>query len=124
MSAFSGPKGTRDFYPEDACLNEFIFESWHRTCRLYGFEFFEGPMFEHLDVFTQKEGAEIEKQLYTFRDKAGRDLALRPELTPTLARMVAAKGMSLKRPIRWYSIPRLFRKNRKGLHLRGDRYFQ
>jgi histidyl-tRNA synthetase len=107
-----GPKGTRDFYPEDMSFLQYIFDSWHRSCRLYGFEQYEGPMFEHLDLYTQKSGAEIEKQLYSFEDKGGRQIALRPELTPTLARMVAAQGTNLKRPVRWYSISRLFRYER------------
>jgi histidyl-tRNA synthetase len=107
-----GPKGTRDFYPEDMSFLQHIFDSWHRSCRLYGFEQYEGPMFEHLDLYTQKSGDEIEKQLYSFEDKGGRHIALRPELTPTLARMVAAQGTNLKRPVRWYSISRLFRYER------------
>ena len=109
MQVPSAPKGTRDFYPPEMAFQDYIFDSWRRTCERYGFEHYDGPMFEHLDLFTQKSGAEIEKQLYAFEDKGGRQIALRPELTPTLARMVAAKGSGLKRPIRWYSIPRLFR---------------
>jgi histidyl-tRNA synthetase len=112
MSVIPGPKGTRDFYPEDMAFREHIFSSWHATCKRYGFELYDGPMFEHLELFTQKSGDEIEKQLYTFEDKGGRRMALRPELTPTLARMVASKGTNLKRPVRWYSIPRLFRYER------------
>ena len=112
MPIISGPKGTRDFYPEDMALRERMFASWRATCRRYGFELYDGPMFEHLELYTQKSGDEIEKQLYTFQDKGGRLMALRPELTPTLARMVAAKGANLKRPVRWYSIPRLFRYER------------
>jgi histidyl-tRNA synthetase len=106
------PKGTRDFYPEDMAFEQHIFDSWHKSCRIYGFEQYEGPMFEHLELYTQKSGDEIEKQLYTFEDKGGRNIALRPELTPTLARMVAAQGTNLKRPVRWYSISRLFRYER------------
>ena len=109
MQVPAGPKGTRDFYPDDMALREAIFSSWRSTCGRYGFEQFDAPMFEHLDLYTQKSGDEIEKQLYVFQDKAGRSLALRPELTPSLARMVAAKGNNLKRPVRWFSIPRLFR---------------
>ena len=112
MPVISGPKGTRDFYPGDMSFRERIFSSWHATCKRYSFELYDGPMFEHLELYTQKSGDEIEKQLYTFQDKAGRLMALRPELTPTLARMVAAKGANLKRPVRWYSIPRLFRYER------------
>ncbi len=106
------PKGTRDFYPENMAVREYIFKSWEKSCRRYGFEPYDGPMFEHLEVYTQKSGEEIEKQLYTFEDKSGRRLALRPELTPSLARMVASKGPELKMPLRWFSIPPLFRYER------------
>ncbi|MBD3358071.1 MAG: histidine--tRNA ligase [Chitinivibrionales bacterium] len=109
MAVLSAPKGTRDFYPEDMALRRHIFCSWRRTCRRYGFEEFDAPLFEHLELYTRKSGDEIERQLYTFTDKGGRDMALRPEMTPSLARMAAAKGQALKRPVRWFSIPRLFR---------------
>ncbi len=72
------PKGTRDFYPEDMAVQNRIFGAWRETARLFGFEEFEGPIFEHLDLFTRKSGAEIVKQLYHFKDKSERDLALRP----------------------------------------------
>lgn len=109
MTIPAPPKGTRDFYPELMAVQEYLFNSWEKTCRRYGFERYDGPMFEHLELYKQKSGAEIEEQLYSFCDKKGRALALRPEMTPTLARMVAAAGANLKWPIRWYSIPRLFR---------------
>jgi histidyl-tRNA synthetase len=109
MATPTAPKGTRDFYPEAMAFREHIFGSWHATCRRYGFELYDGPLFEHLDLYTRKSGEGIEKQLYNFTDKGGRHVALRPEMTPTLARQVAAKGNSLKMPLRWYSIPRLFR---------------
>jgi histidyl-tRNA synthetase len=109
MSVLSGPKGTRDFYPEDMAFQQYIFDSWKKTCTRYGFELYDAPMFEHLELYTQKSGDEIEKQLYTFEDKSQRKLALRPELTPSLARMVAQQGTNVKHPTRWYSIPRLFR---------------
>jgi histidyl-tRNA synthetase len=109
MPVLTGPKGTRDFFPEDMAFQSFIFSSWEKTCRRYGFEKYDGPMLEHLELYTKKSGAEIEDQLYAFKDKKGRDLALRPEMTPTLARMVASRGTNLKLPLRWYSIPRLFR---------------
>jgi histidyl-tRNA synthetase len=109
MQIPAAPKGTRDFYPDDMALREAIFSSWHATCRRYAFEPYDAPTFEHLELYTQKSGDEIEKQLYVFEDKAQRRLALRPELTPSLARMVAARGNALKRPVRWYSIPRLYR---------------
>jgi histidyl-tRNA synthetase len=112
MPVISGPKGTRDFYPEDMAFQQHIFSCWRATCKRYGFELYDGPMFENLELYTRKSGDEIEKQLYTFTDKGERLMALRPELTPTLARMVAARGNNLKRPVRWYSIPRLFRYER------------
>jgi histidyl-tRNA synthetase len=109
MQTPAAPKGTRDFYPDDMALREAIFSSWRSTCQRYAFEPYDAPTFEHLELYTQKSGDEIEKQLYVFEDKAQRKLALRPELTPSLARMVAARGNTLKRPVRWYSIPRLYR---------------
>ncbi|MCL1947423.1 MAG: histidine--tRNA ligase [Chitinivibrionia bacterium] len=106
---WQAPKGTRDFYPEDAIIRDYIFDSWRKSCEKYGFEPYDAPVFEHLEVYTQKSGDEIEGQLYTFEDKGGRKLALRPEMTPSLARMVAARCRELKKPIKWYSIPKLFR---------------
>jgi histidyl-tRNA synthetase len=106
------PKGTRDFYPEDMALQNRIFTVWRDTARLFGFEEYEGPVFENLELFTRKSGDEIVKQLYNFKDKSDRDIALRPEITPTLARMVAQKGSALKKPVKWFSMPRLFRYER------------
>ena len=106
---WQAPKGTRDFYPEDAIVRDYIFDKWRKSCEKYGFEPYDAPVFEHLEVYTQKSGDEIEGQLYTFEDKGRRKLALRPEMTPSLARMVAARCRELKKPIKWYSIPKLFR---------------
>ncbi len=92
MAVMPGPKGTRDFYPEEMSFQQHIFSTWEKTCKRYGFEYYEAPMFEHLEIYTQKSGDEIERQLYTFKDKGDRMMALRPELTPSLARMVAAKA--------------------------------
>jgi histidyl-tRNA synthetase len=86
-----------------------LFDVWRRACLDFGFEEYEGPTFEHLELFTEKSGQEIVTQLYNFKDKGDRDIALRPEMTPSLARMVNQKGNSLKLPLRWFSIPRLFR---------------
>ena len=108
----SSPKGTRDFYPEDMGLQNLLFSVWRETALLFGFEEYEGPTFEHIELFTLKSGEEIVKQLYNFKDKSERELALRPEITPTLARMIAAKGNSLKKPVKWFSIPRVFRYER------------
>jgi len=105
--------GFRDFYPEDLSLRNHIFATWRNVARRYGFEEYDGPPLEALDLYTRKSGEEIEQQLYSFRDKGDRDVALRPEMTPTLARMVAARGQALKKPIRWFSIPQLFRYERQ-----------
>src|SRR5436189_606768 len=105
--------GFRDFHPEDLRLRNHIFATWRNEARRYGFEEYDGPPLEALDLYTRKSGEEIEQQLYSFRDKGDRDVALRPEMTPTLARMVAARGQALKKPIRWFSIPQLFRYERQ-----------
>ncbi len=103
------PKGTRDFYPEEMRVQNQLFNGWRAACLDFGFEEYEGPTFEHLELFTEKSGQEIVTQLYNFKDKGDRDMALRPEMTPSLARMVNQKGNSLKLPLRWFSMPRLFR---------------
>lgn len=103
------PKGTRDFYPDDMRAQNHLFDVWRKACLNFGFEEYEGPTFEHLELFTEKSGQEIVTQLYNFKDKADREIALRPEMTPTLARMVNQKGNSLKLPLKWFSMPRLFR---------------
>jgi histidyl-tRNA synthetase len=105
--------GFRDFYPEDLSLRNHIFATWRSVACRYGFEEYDGPPLESLDLYTQKSGDEIVQQLYTFRDKGDRDVALRPEMTPTLARMVAARVQALKKPIRWFSMPQLFRYERQ-----------
>lgn len=108
-SHLQAPKGTRDFYPEEMRIQNHLFDMWRKACLDFAFEEYEGPTFEHLELFTEKSGPEIVTQLYNFKDKGDRDIALRPEMTPTLARMVNQKGNSLKLPLRWFSIPRLFR---------------
>jgi histidyl-tRNA synthetase len=105
--------GFRDFYPEDLSLRNHIFATWRSVAAHYGFEEYDGPPLESLEMYTQKSGEEIVQQLYAFRDKGDRDVALRPEMTPTLARMVAARVQALKKPIRWFSIPQLFRYERQ-----------
>jgi histidyl-tRNA synthetase len=106
------PKGTRDFFPADMRLQNHLFDGWRGVCRAFGYEEYEGPTFEHLELYVGKSGPEIVEQLYHFKDKGDRDLALRPELTPTLARMVNAKGPALRKPLKWFSIPRLYRYER------------
>ena len=105
--------GFRDFYPAELALRTHIFDTWRAVATRYGFEEYDGPPLEPLELYTAKSGDEIVGQLYNFQDKGGREVALRPEMTPTLARMVAARANGLKKPIRWFSIPQLFRYERQ-----------
>ena len=105
--------GFRDFYPDDTALRNHIFAVWRTVATRYGCEEYDGPPLEPLELYTQKSGSEIVGQLYHFRDRGDREVALRPEMTPTLARMVAARASALKKPIRWFSIPQLFRYERQ-----------
>src|SRR4029077_20947060 len=109
------------FYPEplphpdmwSADARQHIFDRWRGMARRYGFREYDGPPLEGLELFTTKSGDEIVGQLYNFVDKGEREVALRPEMTPTLARMVSARANGLRKPIRWYSIPQLFRYERQ-----------
>jgi len=105
-------KGTRDFYPPDMAVRNFIVDGWKKVSLRNGFEEYDGPIFEYLKMFQIKSGDEIVEQLFSLRDRGGRDLALRPEITPTLARMVNQRINALPRPIKWFSVPRLFRAER------------
>jgi len=105
-------KGTRDFYPTDMARRNWIIDGWKRVSVRNGFEEYDGPIFEYLKMFQIKSGDEIVEQLFSLRDRGGRELALRPEITPTLARMVSQKINSLPKPIKWFSVPRLFRAER------------
>jgi histidyl-tRNA synthetase len=105
--------GFREFYPPELALRSHIFRTWRAVATRYGFEEYDGPPLEPLELYTAKSGDEIVGQLYNFIDKGGREVALRPEMTPTLARMVAARANGLKKPIRWFSIPQLFRYERQ-----------
>jgi histidyl-tRNA synthetase len=105
--------GFRDFFPEDFALRSHLSDAMRMVSRRYGFEEYDGPPLEALELYTGKSGDEIVGQLYHFVDKGGREVALRPEMTPTLARMVAERANGLKKPIRWFSIPQLFRYERQ-----------
>jgi len=105
--------GFRDFYPEQLANRNYLMSVWRDVARRYGFVEYDGPPLEPLELYTKKSGAEIVGQLYTFTDKGGRQVALRPDMTPTLARMVAAKASALRKPIRWFSMPQLFRYERQ-----------
>jgi len=105
-------KGTRDFYPPDMVRRNWIIDGWKKVSVRNGFEEYDGPIFEYLKMFQIKSGDEIVEQLFSFEDRGGRDLALRPEITPTLARMINQQINSLPKPIKWFSVPRLFRAER------------
>jgi len=105
-------KGTRDFYPPDMARRNWIIDGWKRVSLRNGFEEYDGPIFEHLSMYQIKSGQEIVEQLFSLQDRGGRDLAIRPEMTPTLARMVNQQINALPRPIKWFSVPRLCRAER------------
>jgi len=105
-------KGTRDFYPPDMAVRNFIVDGWKEVSLRNGFEEYDGPIFEYLKMFQIKSGDEIAEQLFSLTDRGGRELAIRPEITPTLARMVNQQINSLPRPIKWFSVPRLCRAER------------
>ena len=101
--------GFRDFFPEDLAVRRWIESAWRAASRAAGFEEIDGPVLEGLELFTAKSGPEIAGQLFAFTDKGGREVALRPEMTPTLARMIGARGAGLPKPIKWYSVPEFYR---------------
>ncbi len=109
MATFQTVKGFRDFYPEDCARRNFIFETWRRVARRYGFVEYEGSVIESTDLFRKKSGDEITGQLFCFEDKAGRELSLRPEVTPSLARLAAARQRDYKKPLKWFQIGSCFR---------------
>jgi histidyl-tRNA synthetase len=104
--------GFRDFFPEEMRRRTHILGVWREVASRYGFEEYDGPPLEPLELYTRKSGEEIVSQLYRFEDQGGRDVALRPEMTPTFARMVGARAGGLPKPIRWFSVPQLFRYER------------
>ncbi|HET7321379.1 MAG TPA: histidine--tRNA ligase [Longimicrobiaceae bacterium] len=112
MANFNSLPGFRDFYPEDFAVRAHILRSWREVARRYGFREYDGPPLEPTELYIEKSGPEIVQQLYNFTDKGGREVALRPEMTPTLARMAGARAGALRKPIKWFSIPQLFRYER------------
>jgi histidyl-tRNA synthetase len=101
--------GFRDFLPNDCARRNYIFAKWREVARRYGFVEWDGPILEPTDLYTKKSGPEIVGQLFNFTDKGEREVAMRPELTPTLARVVAAHDREFKKPLKWFSIPQCFR---------------
>src|ERR671918_2289809 len=108
-----GLPGFRDFSPEEFAARAHIQQGWRDVARRFGFVEYDGPPLEPLELYTKKGGDEIVGQLYNFTDKGNREVALRPEMTPTFARMVGARANALRKPIRWFSVPQLFRYERQ-----------
>lgn len=107
--------GFRDFYPEDCARRGYVLDGWRRVARRYGFVEMDGPVLESMELYAKKNesGAEILGQLYSFKDRGERDVALRPEMTPTLARMVIAKERAYRKPLKWFSTSNFFRYERQ-----------
>jgi histidyl-tRNA synthetase len=101
--------GFRDFLPNDCAVRNYIFDRWREAARRYGFVEWDGPLLEPTALYTKKSGPEITTQLFNFTDKGEREVAMRPELTPTLARVIAAHDREFKKPLKWFSIPQCFR---------------
>ena len=112
MAPFQTLPGFREFYPEDLALRSHLFRRWRQTAGVFGFAEYDAPVLEPLDLYRAKSGDEIEAQLFSFTDKGGREVALRPEMTPTVCRLVGARANTLRRPIKWFSIGEFFRYER------------
>ena len=109
MTSMQPLPGFRDFLPDDCARRNYIFAKWREVARRYGFVEWDGPVLEPTTLYTKKSGPEIVAQLFNFTDKGDREVAMRPELTPTLARVVAAHDREFKKPLKWFSIPQCFR---------------
>ncbi len=109
---FDAPRGMRDFYPEDMVWRNRIFDAWRTVAERFGFQNYDACVVESLELLQRKSGEEVSEQIYAFEDKSGRKLALRPEMTPTLARMVAARQSRMPFPVKWYTIAQCFRYER------------
>ncbi len=112
MAGFQSLPGFREFYPEDFSRRQHIFRLWRQAAHAHGFQEYDAPVLEPLELYTTKSGDEIEGQLFSFTDKGGREVSLRPEMTPTVCRLVGAKAGALKRPIKWFSIGEFYRYER------------
>lgn len=109
MAAFKTVKGFRDFFPEDIALRNYIFDTWRKVSRRYNFVEYEAPLVESTDLYRKKSGDEITSQLFCFQDKAERELSLRPEVTPSLARMATTRHRDFRKPLKWFQIGSCFR---------------
>ncbi len=115
--------GFRDFYPAECARRNYILDTWRTVARRYGFVEYDGPVLEPLELYQKKSGNEIVGQLFNFEDKGQRHVSLRPEMTPTVARMVAARERDFRKPIKWFCVPQFFRyeKQQRG---RGREFYQ
>ncbi|MEX2671802.1 MAG: histidine--tRNA ligase [Phycisphaeraceae bacterium] len=109
---FQAPKGTRDYYPDEMAWRRHLEDAWRSVSIRNGFDEIDGPIFESLDLYKAKSGEGIVAELFHFRDRGDRELAIRPEFTPTLARMVASRANTLPKPIKWFCMPNLCRAER------------
>lgn len=116
------PKGTRDFFPEDQRLKSWLFGKWRSIAEKYGFEEYDSPVLESEELYIRKAGEEVTQQLYNFEDKGGRRLSLRPEMTPSLARMVLSRNGALSFPLKWFAIPQCWRYERMTRGRRREHY--
>lgn len=116
------PRGMRDFYPEEMALRNAIFSAWSQAALRFGFEPYDSCVVENLDLLKRKGGEEITTQLYTFKDKSERDLSLRAEMTPTLARMIVARENELAFPLKWFAIAQCFRYERMSRGRKREHY--
>lgn len=123
MAAFQTLRGFRDFYPEDCGLRNYVFDTWRDVARRYGFAEYEAPLVEPTDLYRKKSGDEVVTQLFRFDTQGGEDVSLRPEVTPSIARMVGAKAREFPKPVKWFEIGQCFRyeKPQKG---RGREFYQ
>lgn len=110
--SFEPPRGMRDFYPEDMIWRNRVFDCWRQAAVLFGFQPYDACVVENLALLQRKSGEEVSEQIYHFEDKSGRKLALRPEMTPTLARMIAARQGQLTFPVKWFTVAQCFRYER------------
>lgn len=116
------PRGTRDFYPEEMAVRNWLFGHWRRVAALHGFEEYDAPVLENEELYVRKAGEDVSAQLYNMEDRSGRRLSLRPEMTPSLARMVLAKRNTMPLPLKWFAIPQCWRYERTTRGRRREHY--
>lgn len=119
---FEAPRGMRDFYPAEMAVRNAIFDAWVRSARVFGFAQYDACVVESLGLLKRKSGEEIVEQIYAFQDKSKRDLALRPEMTPTLARMIVARQGQLTFPLKWFAVAQCFRYERMSRGRKREHY--